>query len=565
MTRAQAVVAALALAAVLACLYGIVEAGRRIYYSIGPSKAVATADGGLYLVSHGYIHVFGKDGVRRQAVSLESLGASLTPSDLAVHRDGRVVVANPDGSALERCKLPAGPCEQLEFGLTRVLAQVALPLNSVKVWIDDDRGRYYISDNAGHRLVIADFAGKVIASSTNHVVFYPNQLRLTAPGELTVVDTNHARVATFDVSSDRIGRVMRELPVAARKVARKGRRWPFDAAQLPSGETWVLVADDHMSNADLVVFDANGATNRRIDLGADSDPFDIELWGDRVIVADATNYRVEALTLDGRPVRAFNDAAFERELKDAKREPDMWRSVRVAAQLGIVLFPVLAILVLYRMGVPGLVEVRPPAVKAEPAALGTDPHWLDLDPALGERARKSIVPMTAFFAVLLAVFVLMFRGAISSSPGLALQFGLVCAVVVVFFVIGRRRPPTPPRQFNGLRVGASKRGLHFQLAKAQPAIGRKREGVAAWKDVFYDGKRLLADRTSIMVRNPLFGDLFEKGEFERWIVAHVPDANRMTPSQLEMRALRGLGAPAWIILAALAAIVAFVAWKFASL
>jgi hypothetical protein len=168
--------------------------------------------------------------------------------------------------------------------------------------------------------------------------------------------------------------------------------------------------------------------------------------------------------------------------------------------------------------------------------------------------------------VALAMAALVFREGIVSSPGLVAEFALVCAALIATLLLARRKPSGPPRRVLGLRLGASKRGLHFQLAKGQPAaMGGKREGVVAWKDVLYDGRRLLAGRTSITVKNPLLGELFEKNDFQRWIVAQIPDANRMTPSQLEMRALRGLGAPAWILLVVLAAVVAFVAWKFASL
>ena len=126
MTRGQGAVAAIALAAAAACLYGIFAAGARIYESIGPSKAVAMPDGRLYLVSHGKIHIFGEDGKRREAIDLAALGVTRTPSDLAVHADGRVVVASPDGSDLRRCKLPAGPCERIDPKLTQVPAQFAL-------------------------------------------------------------------------------------------------------------------------------------------------------------------------------------------------------------------------------------------------------------------------------------------------------------------------------------------------------------------------------------------------------------------------------------------------------
>ena len=42
-------VAALAIVAVAACILLIIEAGERIYATLGPTRAVVAADGSLYL------------------------------------------------------------------------------------------------------------------------------------------------------------------------------------------------------------------------------------------------------------------------------------------------------------------------------------------------------------------------------------------------------------------------------------------------------------------------------------------------------------------------------------
>src|SRR5438045_1795407 len=154
MKRAQALVAGVAIFLAVSCVVLMLEAGRRIYHSLGPNKAVASPDGSLYVVSHGRLHVFGADGPRPQAVDLDALGVNRKPSDIAVHRDGRVVFADPDTSLLQRCRIPDGPCEALDLQMRRVDAQELMPLNSVKLAIDEARQRYYVSDNAGHRIVI---------------------------------------------------------------------------------------------------------------------------------------------------------------------------------------------------------------------------------------------------------------------------------------------------------------------------------------------------------------------------------------------------------------------------
>ena len=555
MKRAQAAVAAVALLAAAACLYLIVEAGRQIYRTIGPSKAVATHDGKLMLVSHGAIHVFGPDRRRLHAFALEKLGASRTPSDMAVHRDGRVVLTDPDSSHLRRCTLPQGPCELLDPGLAKVPAQRYLPLNAVKLSVADEVGRYYISDNYGHRLVIADFAGKALAATPRGSVIYPNQLGLTAPGELTVVDTNHRRLATFDVSGDKVGRVVRSMSTDTDGM-RPGRLWPFDAIHAPDGRTWVLVAREGMKDADLVIFDG-GSVERRIDLGEDSDPFDIELWGGRVIVADATRYRVDAVAPDGTVQRAFDDAAFDRELAAARELPDRWRAIRLAAQVGIVAIPLSAILVLMKLGLRPALVARPAPVQAQAAPLTAEPQWLEVDPAIAQRAHRSMQPFLLLIAILMGVMVFLFHDAFAGSPKLLLQVGLFLLVLVVAVVARPRANAKTPSRFRALRLGASQRGLHYELPKGMAFVAMKpASGVAPWKHVYYDGGRLLANGTAIPVKQPLFGELFEPQRFAALVVANIPPRNLLTPAQLGRRAMAAQGPLAWVVLALLVAALA---------
>jgi hypothetical protein len=108
----------------------------------------------------------------------------------------------------------------------------------------------------------------------------------------------------------------------------------------------VLIARNHMQDADLVILDRDGRAQRRIDLGADSDPFDIERWGDRLVVADGTRYTLEAVSFDGAKVQGFPPAQFARELDREHRRADFWRDVRTAARIAMVAVPIAAIALL---------------------------------------------------------------------------------------------------------------------------------------------------------------------------------------------------------------------------
>src|SRR6185503_18891512 len=129
------------------------------------------------------------------------------------------------------------------------------------------------------------------------------------------------------------------------------------------GRMVVLVAADGMKDADVIVMD--GAARRRIDLGAGSDPFDVEAWNGRIIVADATHYRLQAIDANGTVASDFPPAVFRDELEHEREVPAFWRSVRMGAQVSVVLVPLVAILLLWRLGAP--FGVRPAVASPNPA------------------------------------------------------------------------------------------------------------------------------------------------------------------------------------------------------
>jgi hypothetical protein len=234
--------------------------------------------------------------------------------------------------------------------LKRAPGQDVLPLNAAKLHIDERAARYYVSDNSGHRVVIADFSGRVLGVSRATNVYNPNQLATVADGELAVVDTGHRRVITFDVGGDRVGKILREMSTDAEGVTRPGRHLPFDSVRMPDGGTWVLIARDRMRDADLVLFDAEGVARTRADLGEDSDPFDIESWRGRVWIADATRYSFESVANDGTGRRAIEDPGFVAELAEAREAAQRWMTYRLLARIGLVAIPLAGVLVLWKLG-----------------------------------------------------------------------------------------------------------------------------------------------------------------------------------------------------------------------
>jgi len=545
MKRAQAAVAVIAVALALSCVALIVEAGRRIYRSVGPSKAVAAADGALYVLSHGKLHIFGADGQRRTVIALDSLGLTRTPSDLAVHEDGRIVVADPDSATLHRCRLPAGPCDTIDLDLHRVNLQQLVPLNSIKVAIDESARRYYVSDNGGHQVVLADFDGHVLDRSKPGLLWFPNHLWMSGPAELSVVDTNHHRIATLAIAGDRFGPIVREMAAGANAVTRRGRKWPFDASKLPDGRLVVLIADDGMKDADAVLF-GNASAQERIRLGEDSDPFDVEVWRDRIIVADATHYRLQAVGFDGALRDDFPPPGFAAELAHARELPAYWKSVRTAAQAGILIVPLRAILVLWKLGVP-LAPAAPARWAdgaARPAARTNERFSLAYSPQFAERqvklAKWAGGGLSLVLLALAGLVTWMFRSVMLTGDAL-LRFGpqlVLIALAPVASVIGMRQARQRARDFRlesspeGLRIVGSGRPMEHQTIP--------------WPRVFWDGSRLLVGKTMLIARHPTAGEMFEREAFERAILSRIPAANLVSRQRLATQMLRA-GGPGTIV------------------
>lgn len=543
MTRAAQAVAALAMVAMAACAWLLYEAGRRAYETIGPSKAVAAADGGLYVVSHGAVHRFDASGKRVGRRELAPLGVSRTPSDLAVHRDGTLVIADPEANRLVRCP-PEAPCVPVVTGLHRAPGKAQFLHNSAKVHIDEVRRRYYVSDNAGHRLLAADFDGRRLGESVRGAVHYPNVLRLVAPDRLMVADTNHRRVAVFDVSGERVGRVVDAMPTAAPGVARIGRVWPFDAIRLPGGETWVLIAMEGMKDADLVVFDGAGVPRRRIDLGDDADPFAIEPWGGRIVVADGLRFRLDAVTPAGSVEPALGDAQFLRELGEGRERFHGWRRARLAAQAGLVIVPLLAILALWRLGVPLTGSSAPKRASFAPAPLAAAPHWLEPDPAFFDDARSSLrnalVAMGVVCIAFIGLMYALFGGVIEENPSMVLRMGLILALPLAAIALVPLVARQVEKNGRATRVGAALGGVHYTVPKSLALFRRAPpEGVVPWSEVYFDGRRLLLGRLLVTLRAPLQRRaLFADAELGPWILAHLEPSHHVTPAQLGARMLR---------------------------
>jgi hypothetical protein len=175
------------------------------------------------------------------------------------------------------------------------------------------------------------------------------------------------------------------------------------------------------------------------------------------------------------------------------------------------------------------------------SALGSEIRWIEVSPryydAARRRAIKGILP--AFAIILAGSLLLQFVFGVEvlsdrRTRGMlfALGFGMALSLAIIPFVKRIARS-----QVEGYRLGASNAGLHYELSKNQAPFGLARSGRVPWRDVWFDGKRLLADRKTLRLRSQRGDALFDEEELRREIVAHVPRSNVLTPSQMALRML----------------------------
>jgi hypothetical protein len=513
------------LAAMAACIAFIVYAGTRIYGTIGPSRGAVAADGSLYLASHGKLHVFGTDGKRTHAIDLEKIGAPPRPSDFDLHRDGRVVLVDPDHPELVRCSLPSGPCERVPVSIASLPAQEVLPLNAAKIFVDDAGGRYFISDNTGHRVLATTHEGRTLSETRADIVRHPNRLALVAPDRLDVVDTDRSRIVTFAVNEQGVGAMIGTRSTRSR-LARPLRYLPFDAERLPDGSTAVLVAANGMKDADLLLFDPRGKPFTRAELGADSDPFDIVPWRDRLWVADATRYRFDAVNFDASVAAPLEDADFIAELAREREEPQLWKERRRAAQLGLVGIPLLGALLLWKLGDHGDTARRSMPKRQAPGGVAI--QWVTPRRVFLRRMKVTwlgVSWLTLLYAVCAIAYVVLhvpvftWGGLRTYVPMLGLTFFIALLVFVTYRVTARA--------FEGLRLGASADTLRYEIPRTPFKL---REGAVPWSQVWHDGKRrLLVGTNLLLLWQPIGGAVFDEAELRSVVLDRIPRANVVDP------------------------------------
>src|SRR5712691_10910596 len=173
MNTTKNLVAVAILAAVGLCIAAIYYAGEQLGAVVpGPSKIGLAPDGTVWVASHGGLHHFTGAGERKEKVALSALSRGAIISELLPLSDGTLVLAEAVPSAAYRCDIAARVCTSIT---AKVAASNAPTAHALMIAADEQRGRFYVSDNANHRLLLLDFDGKLLDVTAPRRLLYPNE------------------------------------------------------------------------------------------------------------------------------------------------------------------------------------------------------------------------------------------------------------------------------------------------------------------------------------------------------------------------------------------------------
>jgi hypothetical protein len=530
-TKTKNIVAVAILVAVGLCLGAIYYSGEQLGAGVpGPSKIGLAPDGTVWVASHGGLHHFTQAGARKEVVALSALGRGSIISELLPLSDGTLVLAEAVPSAAYRCNVATLQCATITAKIAGAIGPTA---HALMIAADEKRSRFYISDNANHRLILLDFDGKVLDVTAPGRVLYPNELAAEKPGQLVVVDTTHRRLVRIRVERDAFGPDLWQMKTDT-DLARLGRRLPMDLAPSPDGGWWVLIARDGMKEGDLILFGSDGKAAKRVDLGLDSDPTQIAMVPDGLLVADPTRATLTRIAPDGSVAGPWGDSAFQAEVDGLRASRSWWRALRFAAQILLVAFPIAGVLLLWRLG-ERLPVLHPLAVPASPTPVENGIHWLEVRPEFRRRARYMLIVLTALiwsFSIAAAVifvwgavevFGLTWRDFLRPEVLLILATLAAAALVPVALLV---------RALRAWRMRLGTDGGRFFLDTGKGKVEEHSFSELATSD----GRQLLVGRRLISLHLRA-GPLFAEEELRGYVFARIPPSGRLDPVRLLMRAL----------------------------
>jgi len=210
-------------------------------------------------------------------------------------------ISPDDQEGLFRCNLLSYTCTSF--------TQQALNINGAfSLAIDIKTDRVFIADSSRHQVYMYSSDGLELDTAKNFK--FPNQIEV-ANNQLYVADTNHHRLASFDISKNEIGEIKQSFDTRTTASRKLMETWP-SAFLLIENQRWIINSKNGMSYGGIYIFDNLGGFLKKLKLPAEADPFALIQLGDQVLISDFSLDRIYRFSLEGEQLADFKSLELQK-------------------------------------------------------------------------------------------------------------------------------------------------------------------------------------------------------------------------------------------------------------
>jgi predicted Zn finger-like uncharacterized protein len=296
--------------AVLLMLVIIISVGTLVWARLqvgkfGGPDHISVLDDTVYIHLNRTLYNLNADGEIIDSVEVSDLGIKGRVSDIQLLSDGTMLIGDSDSGTIKRCDLSSLSCYTIAPAGDKALK---IPF---KFFADESSGKIYIIDTSRHKLLVQDVEGTSIRKLAGiRTLLFPNDLLVDDDGLIHIANTNRHHIVTLKEDGERAQKIA--TPVKGKNsLGRSGQYWPVALAKNRDGDWWVLNADTHMKDADLIIYDNFGEAKYRVKLPDKADPIDIAWVGDKVLVTDFRLFKVYEVDPSTIKASDFGNSAFQ--------------------------------------------------------------------------------------------------------------------------------------------------------------------------------------------------------------------------------------------------------------
>ncbi|MBI3187478.1 MAG: hypothetical protein HYZ31_06415 [Gammaproteobacteria bacterium] len=487
----------------------------------GPEQMQQDINNNLFLTLNGTLYKLSPELDLLAEYRLEKLGVYDLVGDFALFSDGDILIRRGKyepsfienllgylriGNALPkstpgtqeglyRCNLESYTCQI--FGTHKQDFTSAF-----HIAIDWSSDEVYITDTQYHTIYKFDNNGKLLAQQTQGYLF-PNQISFYN-NKLYIADTNHHSIQIANPETSTFADIEQSYRVTNKDIST--RNWPYSFARIGDG-WWVNVMGNDMSHGEVLVFDQDWVSHRKLPLADNADPMDIAQLGDRVMVTDYENNDIYVFDSYGSPLNITLPAAIKTKLASNQEQRSYYQSLDMAGTIGLIVFITLGF-------IGALIHARMPG--NEKNSTKTQSIKIDIkDPGVTwiKKNTRHILLMKILFGLTLVLVALLILSAYGSTNDIRI-LKLVAPLIIIFMTSGYF-----VRKQMLMQIGYIGDLLIIKNAKGKYSVGKGDR-------IYYSDNHILIDDVFVQYGK---NQLLDTESVIQQVIPRLKDANYIKP------------------------------------